>query len=217
MSEYSINHCDICMLLYNGNTNEAIKLFTQVTQKISFSPFTRNVYLSSLNFAIYNYILLKENVSLHHCCIENEKKIMQSTNHSLLEIGKNIILAYSLDNQYLIEKYQNPHVKAAISYIHQHLSEPLTLEIVSTAICINKTYLCQLFKKEVKMGFCDYILNQRIKLAKNLLKKNNYYIKDIAEKCGFKNATYFATCYKKYTGNSPSCIYKKIPENHFNG
>lgn len=204
MSELSINHCDIFVLLYNGNIPEAVKTFQEKTKPCSFTPASRISYLSSLNFGVYNYILLKENVSLHDCCLENEKKIAKVTQESILTVGADIITAYGMEKRYMIEKYRNPHIKKALYYIHEHISEPLTLTLVSEAITINASYLCQLFKKEVNMGFSDYITCQRVKIAQNLLITTDLSMVEIAHKCGFKNSSYFCTCYKKYYGISPS-------------
>lgn len=202
--ECQINHREICELLYAGETEEAVRVFVKRSKGIALAPFYRTMYLSSLNFAIYNFILLKEKVSLHECCMENEKKVQQSTNDVLLDTGTDIILSYGYNNQYLVEKYQNPHIKNAISYIHSHLHEPLSLSLVSAAICINKIYLCQLFVKEVQMGFCDYVFAQRMKRANQLLLKTDLSIQNIAEDCGFRSASYFSTCYRKYMGYPPS-------------
>lgn len=204
------NHNDICQLLYNGNTTLAIKVFIKKTNPEDFTPFLRNSYLSSLNFGIYNFILLKENISLHECCMENEQKIKNTTNESFLNTGVDIISSYGNDSRYLIEKYSNPHVKTALTYIHQHLSEPLSLEIISTAICINPSYLSDLFKREVGMKFSDYVNTRRIKTAENLLRNTNMSIQEISELCGYKNVGYFSTCFKKTTGMKPSDYKHKI-------
>lgn len=209
MTETLFNHREIFILLYSGNINEAIRSFDSKINDIEFTPFTRNKCLCSLNFGIYNYILLKENISLHDCCMDNEKKISRHTNIPVLEIAADIITSYGMDVRYLSQKYKNVHIRHAVSYIHEHLSETLTLEKVSEAININSTYFCQLFKKEVDMSFSDYVLLQRMKLAKRLLLITDYSIQDIALKCGFHSCTYFSTCFKKYSGSTPSYIRLK--------
>lgn len=209
MSELLYNHLDICHLLYNGNTTQAVKCFIEKSNTLPFTPFLRSSYLSSLNFGIYNYILSKENVSLHECCMENERKILKSTNDNLLDIGADIIRSYGSDSRYLIEKYTNAHIKAALLYIHQHLSESLSLQNVSDAICINPSYLSDLFKREVGMKFSDYISARRIATAKQLLKNPNLPIQDVAEQCGYKNIGYFSTCFKKATGYTAT-DYRRI-------
>lgn len=209
MIDLIYNHNAIYHLLYNGNTSQAVKTFVKKTNSENFTPFLRNSYLSSLNFGIYNFILLKENVSLHECCMENERKIMKSTNDSFIDVGIDIISSYGNDSRYLIEKYTNPHIKAALRYIHQHLSDFLSLEIVSNAICINPSYLSDLFKREVGMKFSDYINIRRITMAKKLLKNTNLSIQEIAEQCGYKNTGYFSTCFKKITGEKASEYRRK--------
>lgn len=198
------DHNEIYYFLYNGNTSQAIKAFVEKTTPETFTPFLRSSYLSSLNFGIYNYILLKENISLHDCCMENERKILKSTATSFLDIGIDIISSYGNDTRYMIEKYENSHIKAAIIYIHEHLSEPLSLALVSEVICINPSYLSDLFMQEVHINFSDYVNMQRIKTAKKLLKNTSLSIQDISDKCGYRSVSYFSTCFKKYAGISAS-------------
>ncbi len=198
------NHLEICQFLYNGNTSQAIKIFIQKTDSIKFTPFLRNFYLSSLNFGIYNYILINEHISLHECCMENERKIILCSNNSFKDVGIDIISSYGSDSRYLIEKYTNPHIKAALLYIHQNLSEPLSLQIVSCSINLNPSYLSDLFKREVGINFNDYINLQRIKTAQKLLKNSDLSIQEISEQCGYKKFSYFSTCFKKITGQTAS-------------
>lgn len=204
MNAASLNHTDIYMLLYHGDITGAVGIFRKKTDENGFTPAARGMYLSSLNFGIYNYILMKENISLHDCCYENEKKITNVTKDSFITIGIDIINSYGMDKRYMIEKYSNVHIKNAMYYIHTHINEQLSLRAVSEAVNLNPSYLCQLFKKEVHTSFSNYITTQRIKLAKGLLNCTDYSIEEISEKCGFKSTAYFSTCYKKALGIPPS-------------
>lgn len=73
---------------------------------------------------------------------------------------------------------------------------PLTLDNVCKSININRCYLSDILKKQVKCTFSQYILKQRISLSKKLLKDSSLTINIIAEKCGFTNHSYFCTCFK---------------------
>lgn len=204
MNTVSLNHNDIYTHLYHGDITGAAELFREKTDESRFTPATRGIYLSSLNFGIYNHILMKENISLHDCCYENERKITNVTRESFMGMGIDIINSYGMDQRYLIEKYPNIHIKNAMYYIHTHINEQLSLQIVSEAVNLNPSYLCQLFKKEVHTSFSNYITAHRIKLAKGLLHCTDYSIEKISEKCGFKSSAYFSTCYKKTHGIPPS-------------
>lgn len=211
MTEALFNHNDIYTLLYHGDIKGAIAIFTGKTDEAIYTPSERAIYLSSLNIGIYNYILTRENISLHDCCYENEKKIATVTKSSLLKTGAEIISSYGMDKRYMIEKYENWHIKNAMYYIHAHINEQLTLKDVCDTICITPSYLCQLFKRDVHMSFCDYVMSHRLKIAKGLLHCTDYSIEEIAEKCGFKNSAYFSTCYKKMYGFPPSKERAKFP------
>lgn len=203
--ESLINQLEIVTLLYNGNTKGAIKAFEEKNKAIeNKSILLLRISLNALNQCIYDYILLKENISLHACCLQNYHSIIHCTASNYLSIGTDIINSYGNCSDYLIEKHQNEHIRKTIAYVHKNLSETLTLNDICNEININKCYLCNLFKQEVKMSFCDYVTRQRIVLAKELLKSKDLRIQDIAYRCGFKSTAYFCTCFRKIVGISPS-------------
>ncbi len=209
MTEVYLNHLEIYSQLYTGNTKKAIEEFIVKTRSLSFtSPQERTCYLTSLNQGIYNYILIQENVSLHSCCLKNEKKILKCTGDTLLAIGENIIRSYGYCYEYVIQRHKNEHIRKALEYIHKNLCENITLDMVSKEANINKCYLCDLFKKEVCQSFSEYVLSQRIQLAKKLLLTTPHSIQAIAEKCGFQNQSYFCTCFKKIIGVTPTKLRK---------
>lgn len=204
MPERNINHYEICCFLYAGNIAEAKRSFIEKMKGQTFSPSMRYVCLSSLNFSIYNFILIQEQVSLYECCLENETRIARASSDALLETGLAIISAYGMDSRYLIAKYENPHIQNAVAYIHRHLNGELSLQSVSQMVHISKNYFCELFKKEVGISFGAYVRTQRVKLARQLLSGTELSLQDIAERCGFQTASYFSTCFKKSFGYSPS-------------
>ena len=58
---------------------------------------------------------------------------------------------------------------SAIRYIDAHYTENINLSHVANQIYISKSYLCDLFKKEMNITFIDYVTNLRIEKAKYLL------------------------------------------------
>ncbi len=96
----------------------------------------------------------------------------------------------------------NPIITEACAYISQHLSETLTLEIVSAHVHVSTTYLSRLFKKETGSTFNDHINQHRTRRAAQLL-ETPYRITDIAGMVGFDNAKYFSQVFRKYTGKTP--------------
>lgn len=60
-----------------------------------------------------------------------------------------------------------------------------------------------LFKKETGKTFNKYLTEHRIKVAAELIKKNEYKIYDICQMVGYKDPNYFTQIFKKCTGYTP--------------
>ncbi len=104
---------------------------------------------------------------------------------------------------------ENPHVKTVKQYILSHLSEPLLLDDIAASVHLVPHYLCALFKKHTGITVVDFILDQRIDLAKRLIITQNNALYEIAETCGFNDYNYFSRAFKKITGTTP-VQYRKM-------
>lgn len=75
---------------------------------------------------------------------------------------------------------------------------------------ISESYFSICFKKIIKVNFQNYITEQRIKKAKNLLSNSGLSIKEIATLTGYENSSYFGKVFKKETGLSPKQFRQNI-------
>lgn len=80
-------------------------------------------------------------------------------------------------------------------------------------VFMNRSYFCQVFKKETGVTFGDYVEHMRIEKAQKFLETTNWPVVSIAEKTGFQNQAYFTKVFKRVTGVSP-LRYRKI---HYQG
>jgi YesN/AraC family two-component response regulator len=201
-----LNHKEISILLYNGNLKGAIEIGHQKVLKLKSEKNTNlfAAFLHSLNFGIYNYILLMDGVSLHQSCKKNMDLIKFPLRYTELNTTmETIITTYILSMEYASERYSNPHVRNSIKFILAHLGEPLSLNQICEHVNLNKSYLCVLFKKHTSYGLCEYIEMKRLKVAKSLLKETDLRIYIISELCGFSSLSYFCTVFKKSIGTTP--------------
>ena len=104
-------------------------------------------------------------------------------------------------------------VRLARKYIHQHYTEPITLETLGNEVGLNATYLSSVFKKETNQSFLDYLTQVRVDAAKELLADTEIPIGDIAERVGYLDMKYFYKRFKKFTGLSPK-DYRKLYGQH---
>ena len=94
-------------------------------------------------------------------------------------------------------------VRQIKEYVRDHISEELSLSMLSDALEKTPNYLSTLFKNETGENFSAYILHKRMEKAKGMLKGTNLKVYEICEACGMKNVKYFNACFKKETGKTP--------------
>lgn len=88
-------------------------------------------------------------------------------------------------------------------HVKSHLYEDLNRDTLAAMVHLNADYLSHMFKKETGMSLTNYIIEERIRLAKQLLSRKDMSIRDIAISCGFQNISYFSRQFKKSTGITP--------------
>lgn len=90
-------------------------------------------------------------------------------------------------------------------YIHTHMAQPLTLQVVSKEMGVSQTYLSRLFRKFENASFNSYLTALRMEKAKKLLQsEDKIFVKDVAEQVGYKDQFYFSRIFYSYTGVRPS-------------
>jgi AraC family transcriptional regulator len=93
-------------------------------------------------------------------------------------------------------------LQQAIDYIHAHLDRELLLEQIATSINISPTYFASLFKQATGISPHQYVIRQRVKRARSLL-KTDLAIADIALQVGFSSQSHLSQQFKRFTGMTP--------------
>ena len=93
-------------------------------------------------------------------------------------------------------------IKNVLTYCSEHYTEPLTLEILSRELHLNKYYISHIFKERMNIGFSDFVNSLRIEHACNLLEKGSN-ITDIAFASGFSSIRTFNRVFVQNTGMTP--------------
>jgi two-component system response regulator YesN len=89
-------------------------------------------------------------------------------------------------------------------YIALNIDQDLSRETVSEQVYLHPDHLTRLFKKETGHTITDYVLLERIKLAKELLTQSNIPISSISSSVGYSNFSHFTKVFKKYTDMGPT-------------
>lgn len=85
-------------------------------------------------------------------------------------------------------------------YIMSHLHEKIRIQEIADILQTSPTYLADLFRIHEGRTMTDYILQEKIKLAKNMLIYSPYSYSDIAAYLGFSSQSHLGSRFKKITG-----------------
>ncbi|RKP53015.1 response regulator [Cohnella endophytica] len=97
----------------------------------------------------------------------------------------------------------SPVVQKVKAYIGEHLNEELSREQLASVAFVNPAYLSRLFRKETGMVLTDYILQEKMASAAELLSTTDRSISEIADGLNYGNFSYFARLFRKVHGVTP--------------
>ena len=100
------------------------------------------------------------------------------------------------------KKTQPKLVENIVDYIAEHLTEPITLEILANQFFITSKYISSVFHKNMGMTLREYIISRQVEYAKKLLSEG----KNVSEACelsGFGDYSNFIRTFTLIAGISP--------------
>lgn len=96
-------------------------------------------------------------------------------------------------------------LEPVIKFIENNFSENPSIEEMAGTINASPQYLCRLFSKTFRMRPFVYMTLLRMQKAKELLiRESDAAVRDIAEKTGYNDTSYFCSVFKKHEGITPS-------------
>lgn len=97
----------------------------------------------------------------------------------------------------------------AKEYIEQHFNQPIKLEQLAWLCNMSTTNFRREWKKLYAASPLQYRDTIRLYYAGEYLNSGYYTVAEIAEKCGFDDASYFVRFFKKKTGTTPGAALQK--------
>lgn len=96
-----------------------------------------------------------------------------------------------------------------LHYIHEHLTEDITLSDLARQACMSRSGLIRQFHRSYGCTPLSFILNRRIEMARKLLAEGNLQVKHVAYECGFQDVNYFIRLFRKRMGITPGRFQEK--------
>ncbi|WP_213989449.1 helix-turn-helix domain-containing protein [Sodalis sp. dw_96] len=104
----------------------------------------------------------------------------------------------------LLAQYSNHrNIKALQPWIHEHLAQELTVDVLADRLAMSRSTLIRIFKHELNTTPAKYIENIRLETAQRFLQMTSMNLDKIAMKCGFTSADVFRRVFQRNLGISP--------------
>lgn len=191
------------------------------------TDFVKN-YLEQMNFQSPKTDELSSwNIQLDDYFLSNNKSLASATNNimriAMEDNTQKDILADFAIKELLIKLMQtqarnivernviNHHSRLhfVVDYIKNNLHQKLSIESISKLAYVSKTGFFKMFKEEFGISPNDFIINERIKKAKQLLGLKNS-IKEVADLTGFSDTNYFTRVFKQLVGITPKLYQNNL-------
>lgn len=111
--------------------------------------------------------------------------------------------------RYLRKDTNSKHINACKEYIYSHIKERITIEDLADEYGVSASYLSRLFKKETGTSVSAYIREQKIEVAKNLLRFSDYSMIEIANRLSFSSQSHFIQQFRESVGMTPKKYREK--------
>lgn len=176
--------------------------------------------------AEYSRIILLKTVSIYAECINQVR--LQPTEASSLNMYKQFSLFYNINRysewmihlvtEFVMQMEKRSEVRsvdtisAVKAYIHEHLSGDLTLDHVSEQVFISPKYLSKLFKEETGIVYSEYVTNQRMERARELMTQREITVEQVASTVGYRTPAYFIKKFKEIHGCTPKNFMRNLME-----
>ncbi|CUO58586.1 Uncharacterized response regulatory protein SA0215 [[Eubacterium] contortum] len=154
-------------------------------------------------------------LNIHPRETQDVKRQLQrlSENCDTITMLRSVTEKFCIDNmnKYLAGKKDHVlvYVHFAKQYIEEHYAENITLNRIAEEAHVNPVYLSTIFKESTGINYSAYLTSIRIEKAKELLKKLDLNISQIANQVGYASTRYFSRIFEQESGMKPS-EYRRI-------
>lgn len=119
-------------------------------------------------------------------CIQSDKKVARKRGHLALD--------------------------EVFGYIHSHLTEDLSLEVLEKEFYVSRQHLIRQFKHRTGMTVHQYIVKARLDLSRKYIEQG-LSITAVCNKCGFSSYNHFFRAFRQEYGITPKEYYHMVCPN----
>lgn len=110
-------------------------------------------------------------------------------------------------------KINNPLLTHVVALIRDNIKNKIELKQIARQAGLSASSLYRLFKNEMGISPVEFVILEKIKLAKQYLSNKDIYIKNVSYEAGFEDSNYFIRLFKHYEGITPKQYQQLLLKN----
>lgn len=111
----------------------------------------------------------------------------------------------------LLRGLADARLATAMRHMHQHPERGWTVEQLAKEAALSRSTFFERFTRAVGVPPMEYLLSWRMALAKDLLRRADHRIAEVAERVGYGSASTFSTAFSRYVGQPPARFARARP------
>lgn len=104
----------------------------------------------------------------------------------------------------LVRGLSDGRLAAAIRGMHEHPTRAWTVAELAKEAALSRSTFFERFNRAVGVTPMEYLLTWRMALAKNLLRRNEGRVAEVAQRVGYSSASTFSVAFTRHVGRPPS-------------
>jgi AraC-like DNA-binding protein len=110
----------------------------------------------------------------------------------------------------LLRGLADPRLAPAIRQMHHHLARSWTVAALAKTSALSRSAFFERFMQTVGKAPMEYLLAWRMAVAKDLLRRQEISVGEVAERVGYGSASTFSTAFSRHVGQSPGRYGRKV-------
>jgi AraC-like DNA-binding protein len=104
----------------------------------------------------------------------------------------------------LVRGLSDARLAAAIRVMHEHPTRAWTVAELAKEAALSRSTFFERFNRAVGVAPMEYLLTWRMALAKDLLRRNEGRVAEVAQRVGYSSASTFSVAFTRHVGRPPS-------------
>jgi transcriptional regulator GlxA family with amidase domain len=103
----------------------------------------------------------------------------------------------------LLQGLADARLAIAIRHMHGNPARPWTVAQLAKKAALSRSSFFERFTRAVGVPPMEYLLAWRMAVAKDLLRRNELGVAEVAERVGYGSTSTFSTAFSRHVGRSP--------------